>query len=436
MKKRVLVFVFLFLMLNLYSQKNRVTVNHSEYGMKLVVDGADFMINGVNWDYFPIGTNYSYNLWSQKDTFIMAALDSEMTMLKNMGVNTIRVYIGIQPKWITYIYENYGIYTMLNHPFGRYGLFINGKMERSTDYSDSEVQRILISEVSELASSYKNTPGLLLFLLGNENNYGLFWAGAETEDFPDNEEEKNEIGERRGRAMYQLMNAAAIAIKKIDDKHPVAICNGDILYIDIVAEECKDVDIYGTNMYRGSSFGDAFELVKKKLKMPILFTEFGADAYNAILQKEDQAMQAFYMVENWREIYENAAGLGKAENSIGGFTFQFSDGWWKYGQTINLEKQNVNASWASSGYHMDYDKGRNNMNEEWFGICAKGARNNLGLYPLYPRAAYFALQEVHQLDPFLIEMNLNVISEHFQKIILKKHVLKAKEQMAILWKNE
>jgi hypothetical protein len=30
---------------------------------------------------------------------------------------------------------------------------------------------------------------------------------------------------------------------------------------------------------------------------------------------------------------ENAAGLGKAGNSIGGFTFQFSDGWWKYGQT-------------------------------------------------------------------------------------------------------
>jgi hypothetical protein len=29
------------------------------------------------------------------------------------------------------------------------------------------------------------------------------------------------------------------------------------------------------------------------------------------------------------EIYQNAAGLGKAGNSMGGFTFQFSDGWWK-----------------------------------------------------------------------------------------------------------
>jgi hypothetical protein len=436
MKHKVFLSVLLFFILNLHSQKNTVSVNHSEFGVKLVVDGANFMINGVNWDYFPIGTNYSYNLWEQSEVLIKAALDKEMGLLEKMGVNTIRVYTGIQPKWITYIYDNYGIYTMLNHSFGRYGLFVDEVWKASTDYSDLEVQNILIAEVSELAYSYKNTRGLLLFLLGNENNYGLFWAGAETEDFPEDAQEKDEIGERRGRAMYQLMNAAAIAIKKIDNSHPVAICNGDLLFLDIVAAECKDVDIYGTNMYRGSSFGDAFELVKEKLNMPIMFTEFGADAYNAILQKEDQAMQAFYMVENWREIYENAAGLGKAENSIGGFTFQFSDGWWKYGQTVDLEDQNTNASWASAGYDIDYKKDRNNMNEEWFGICAKGPRDSEGSYSLYPRAAYFALQEVHQLDPFLKEMNLKGIAEHFKKIRLKKHVLKALRQKAVSLNEE
>ena len=62
-----------------------------------------------------------------------------------------------------------------------------------------------------------------------------------------------------------------------------------------------------------------------------MFTEFGADAFNAIENEEDQESQAYYMVGNWKEIYENAAGLGKAGNSIGGFTFQFSDGWWKFG---------------------------------------------------------------------------------------------------------
>jgi hypothetical protein len=36
------------------------------------------------------------------------------------------------------------------------------------------------------------------------------------------------------------------------------------------------------------------------------------------------------MLGNWKEIYENASGLGKG--MLSGFTFQFSDGWWKYGK--------------------------------------------------------------------------------------------------------
>ena len=84
---------------------------NNEEGMKLVVNGEDFLINGMNWDYFPIGTNYSYSLWNQSDDVIKAALDAEMGLLKNMGVNVIRQYTGVQPKWIQYIYENYGIYT-------------------------------------------------------------------------------------------------------------------------------------------------------------------------------------------------------------------------------------------------------------------------------------------------------------------------------------
>jgi hypothetical protein len=32
-----------------------------------------------------------------------------------------------------------------------------------------------------MAKTYGNTPGLLMFFVQNENNYGLFWAGAETE---------------------------------------------------------------------------------------------------------------------------------------------------------------------------------------------------------------------------------------------------------------
>ena len=71
---------------------------------------------------------------------------------------------------------------MLNHSFGRYGLTLDGVWEPNTDYSDPRVKSLLVSEVTKMVQDYKDTPGLLLFLLGNENNYGLFWEGAETEN--------------------------------------------------------------------------------------------------------------------------------------------------------------------------------------------------------------------------------------------------------------
>ena len=384
MSKNFLVVIFCVINLSVFAQSQKVEVVSKDNGMTLQVNGEDFMINGMNWSYVPIGKNFNYSLWEQPDRTIKAALDDEMSMLRNMNVNAIRVYTGIQPKWIKYIYENYGIYTMLNHSFGRYGLTIDGVWTPVTKYGDKKTQDLLISEVEKLAQEYKGTPGLLMYLLGNENNYGLFWAGAETEDFPDEEDQRDAVGENRGRPMYALMNEATNRIKAINDDVPVAICNGDLLFLDIIAEECPDVDIYGTNMYRGESFGDAFKTVKEKYGKPVMFTEFGADAFNALENQEDQKMQAYFMVENWKEIYQNAAGLGKAGNSIGGYTFQFSDGWWKYGQTEDLEVHNSNASWSNAGYYIDHAEGQNNMNEEWFGICAKGPTNEKGLYDLYP----------------------------------------------------
>jgi hypothetical protein len=232
--------------------------------------------------------------------------------------------------------------------------------------------------------------------------------------------------------MYKLFNDAAKEMQQIDKSHPIAMCNGDVLFIDIIAEECKDVDIFGTNMYCGISFGNAFQQVKDKLNKPILFTEFGADAYNALENKEDQMSQARYMVGNWKEIYQQAYGLGKAGNSIGGFTFQFSDGWWKYGQTSNLDVHDNNASWSNGGYREDYEEGENNMNEEWFGICAKGPTSSRGTYELYPRAAYYALKEAHQLNPYAPGITAKSINDYFSDIQLMDAMLLARGDKAAL----
>ena len=41
-------------------------------------------------------------------------------------MNVIRQYVGIPPRWVEYIYDNYGIWTVLNHSMGRYGLTLDG----------------------------------------------------------------------------------------------------------------------------------------------------------------------------------------------------------------------------------------------------------------------------------------------------------------------
>jgi hypothetical protein len=428
--KKVLLTLALFLYITtiIFAQADKVSVVTNNVGVKLLVNGKSLMINGMNWDYFPIGTNYTFSLWQQSDDFIKAALDTEMSMLKNMGVNAIRVYAGIQPKWIKYIYEKYGIYTMINHSFGRYGLTLNGNWVANTEYSDPLVHDLLLKEVTKIVQEYKNTPGLLLYLLGNENNYGLFWRGAETEDIPFDKREST-VG---AKSLYKLFNEAVVAMKNIDNSHPVAICNGDLLFLDIIADECKDIDILGVNMYRGVSFGDAFQKTKEAFNKPIMFTEFGSDAYNTVNSEEDQQSQAYYLQNNWKEIYQNAAGVGKAGNCIGGFTFMFSDGWWKYKQTENLDIHDTHASWINGGYLNDYVPGENNMNEEWYGICAKGETNERGLYQLYPRAAYYVLQQIHKLNPYSGNLTADSISKYISNIQVLNEVLKARGDKGVL----
>ncbi len=63
---------------------------------------------------------------------------------------------------------------------------------------------------------------------------------------------------------------------------------------------------------------------------PVLFTEFGSDAYNSKDNKEDQNDQAEVLKEQWKEVYKQSYNKGLFNNCIGGFTFQWADGWWKY----------------------------------------------------------------------------------------------------------
>ena len=95
MRKTIYLLCLLSFSISLFAQSGKVAVSKEANGLQLLVDGKKMMVNGMNWDYFPIGTNYSYSLWAQPDAFIKQALDDEMSLLKSMGIALIFLAISI-----------------------------------------------------------------------------------------------------------------------------------------------------------------------------------------------------------------------------------------------------------------------------------------------------------------------------------------------------
>ncbi len=72
------------------------------------------------------------------------------------------------------------------------------------------------------------------------------------------------------------------------------------------------------------------------------------------------------------------------------------------------------------------------MNEEWYGICAKGETDANGHYQLYPRAAYYVLQQAHKLNPYSGNLTPESIDKYFSDIQVLNEVLKARGDKAAL----
>ena len=259
-------------------------------GWKLKVDGEDFFMRGMNWGVMPIGSNYSYDFWSESDEFIETTLRREMSQLRGMGVNTIRQYDNIPPRWVEWIHDNYGIYTLVNPLVGRYGATIDGAFIPRTDYSDPRTREVLIEQTVETAKKFKDTRGVIGIMLGNEANYGLEWDSFEIQALP-----KGDRYKAKAVYLYSLYGEIVDEIHKVNANHPVSICNGDLQFIDLVAEHIPNLDVFGTNVYRGRTARDLYAEVDRVLDKPIFYAEFGADAFDAKAMREDHLTQASYL---------------------------------------------------------------------------------------------------------------------------------------------
>jgi beta-glucuronidase len=298
----------------------------------------------------------------------------DFKLMQRMGVNTIRLYHHeYNKKLLRDLYRTYGIRVMMGDLLGAYTVGSDAEWAVGTDYRDPEQRRKMLASVREMVERERDEAYLLLWVLGNENNYG---PANNSRKFPE--------------AYYSLVNEAALLIKSLDREHPVAVANGDLTFIETVASLCPDVDIFGANAYHGRhGMGDSFwEDAAELWGKPVLITEFGCPAYHhSKSEAEAEVLQAEVLKNNWEDIERNMGGGPGQGNSLGGVIYEWMDEWWKAGPPPAFDPGRHSTTGQFQGPFPD-----GWSYEEWYGIVSQGdGRHSPFLRQLRP--AYYVFKD-------------------------------------------
>jgi beta-glucuronidase len=288
----------------------------------------------------------------------------DFQLMKDMGVNTLRLYHypNFNKQLLKEGYEKYGFMYMIGNFIGMYCTDSGAEWFEGTDYTNPEQCKKMLASVEKMVEEYKDEPYVLMWVLGNENNYGSVGVVGISAGTGCNV--RKDIA-----AYYKFVNECAKRIKELDpQQRPVAICNGDLLFMDICAQNAPELDIYGANAYRGKEgFGTLWKDVSKIYERPVVITEYGCSAYSKMYDMErNEEEQALYHEGSWKSMEENFAGYGSG-NALGGIIFEFTDEWWKAGPPpeFNPSVQDKTGQWM--GPFID-----GWAYEEWFGLCSIG----------------------------------------------------------------
>lgn len=293
-----------------------VTVN----GRQLIVskrnaDGTltspvPYIIRGVAWS--PASATTTANNASRRAAFTAHA-PTDAPLIAAMNANTVRTYL--EPPL------DAGGLAVLDQLYSKGIMVILTVDEAGND----------LARIRETVNFYKDHPGVLMWLLGNEWNINLYHGNASS------------VAD----AAQRTQNAAAL-IKTLDTNHPVASSLGDI-DIDEVGKRlsdtqnyvnniCTSVDVWGINVYRGSNFGMLFGQWQSISAKPMFIGEFGTDAFHTsnyppltcpVTGFVDEAAQASWNLSLWNDLFRNLSALYPNKVALGGTLFEWNDEWWK-----------------------------------------------------------------------------------------------------------
>lgn len=356
--------------------KGKVNLLQYETGdWQLMVNGKPYIVQGITYTPTKVGESPddgSMTNWMEDDFNKNGKIDGpydafvdknrnnipdpdelavgDFQLMQDMGVNTIRVYhqpFEVNKELLRDLYYSYGIRVIMGDFLGKYAIGSGAQWDPGTDYDNTEQKKNMMESVTKMVLEFKDEPYILFWLLGNENVYG-YACNADTK--PD--------------SFFKFANEVAKKIKELDPDHPVAVGGGDILFLDKYGKNSPDIDIYGTNAYRGEAgFGRLWQQVKEETDRPVVVLEFGCPAYAQGKSIEDaEELQAESLKGTWEDIENNAAFNGGAGNSLGGVIFEYLDEWWKAYEPWIHDTKGLWTGPFPDGY----------MHEEWLGVAGQG----------------------------------------------------------------
>ena len=361
-----------------------VEVVKSPDGWRLMVNGKPFFVKGMCLGLSKVGesahentqrdwmdvdddhngrNDFAYQAWvdtnrnNQRDPG--EAEIGDFQLWKDMGVNAVRFYHhpsadpeiqAINPgkilmnhapnkKLLRELYQKFGIRVAMADLLGAYTVGSGAPWDPGTDYRDKAQRANMLKSVAAMVKDFKDEPYILMWMLGNENNYAKY-THTNAEQYPEE--------------YAKFVNEAAKLIHSLDPHHPVCLVNGGKQFLDVYAKHAPAVDIFGLNDYKMFDFGNLWSDVAGVYDKPVLLTEFGTGyppIENGILREDKQAA---VHKSCWLDIARHAAGKQTPGNSIGGFVFVWLDDWWQ------------------SGNPLAHDIAKDGWSFEWNGMAGQG----------------------------------------------------------------
>ena len=263
---------------------------------KLFVDGNRYYIKGICY-----GRSGYFNY------------QQDIPLMQEANINTIRVYAQISNRAELDAFHQAGIKIIMQVNYnGNYEAYVR---------------------------EYMTHPAILMWEVGNENNYHPDWFGGSLNNW------------------YRLLEEVAGKIKAIDTNHPVATAHGEVPTA-IALNSCPSVDIWGMNLYRWDDDVPAIEEFLAISDKPMYVSEAGADSYDTRENAERQDLQA----QATRKILTGI--LAKSDVCMGVTLFSFSDEWWKADNPNQQDPGGV----APESRGVPYD---GTANEEYWGIVKR-----------------------------------------------------------------